>query len=123
MRRTFSPYFDRMVRRALSSGDLTLLKQGRRIELAVMGFVQFPDRIQHAWDDERYEELAYLAEYVRAGLPQDLRQTDPVLYRHLRRGLVKIRKMRWMEDPRHRPGPLRIRAAAKRRRSNTRGCK
>jgi len=83
-----------------------------------MGLVQFPERVQSFLDDERFSELAYLAEYIRAGVPPVIEHTDPVLFRNLSRGMARIRSLGWHR--RLKPGPLRIRAAAKRRRESVR---
>ena len=116
MIKTFSPHFDRLVRQAIRQGKAHLLKDGRRVEMMAMGLVLFPERIQEFWDDGRYADLAYFVEYLRAGVPADLKQTDIALYRNLTKGIDVIRRLGWHNDPRLRPGPLRIRAAAQRRR-------
>ena len=76
MKKTFSPHFDRLVRRAIREGNPQLLKDGRRVEMMAMGLVQFPERIQMFWDAGRYDDLAYFVEYLRAGVPADLKHTD-----------------------------------------------
>lgn len=114
MKKSFSPHWDRLVRRAVRDGQPDLLRHGREMEMTVMGLVQFPERIQQFWDEGRFSDLAYLAEYLRAGLPSDLERTDPVLFQNLRKGMERIRALGW--DQRLKPGPLRIRAAATRRR-------
>ena len=78
-----------------------------------MGLIQFPERIQSFLDDERYEELAYLAEFIRTGVPAVIKHTDSVLFRNLTRGMARVRALGWHR--RLKPGPLRIRATAKRR--------
>lgn len=118
MKASFSPYWDRLVRRAIRERNPGLLRHGRQTEMTVMGLVQFPERIQSFLDDERFGELAYLAEYIRAGVPKVVRYTDPVLFRNLTRGMARVRALGW--DRRLKPGPLRIRAAAKRRRESAR---
>ena len=120
MKKTFSPFFDRVVRQAIREGNSQLLKDGRRVEMMAMGLVLFPERIQSFWDAGRYDDLAYFVEYLRAGVPADLKHTDIVLYRNLTKGMDVIRRLGWHNDPRLRPGPLRIRAAAQRRREATR---
>jgi hypothetical protein len=69
MKASFSAHWDRLVRRAIRERNPHLLRHGRQIEMSVMGLVQFPDRIQAFLDAERFDELAYLAEYIRAGVP------------------------------------------------------
>ena len=120
MKASFSPHWDRLVRQAIREGDPELLRDGRRIEMMAMGLVQFPERIQMFWDAGRYGDLAYFVEYLRAGVPADLKHTDIVLYRNLTKGMDVIRQLGWHNDPRLRPGPLRIRAAAQRRRESAR---
>ena len=120
MKASFSPHWDRLVRRAIREGDPELLRDGRRIEMTAMGLVQFPERIQEFWNAGRYADLAYFVEYFRAGMPADLKHTDIVLYRNLTKGMAVIRRLGWHNDPRLRPGPLRIRAAALRRRESAR---
>lgn len=118
MKASFSPYWDRLVRRAIRERNPGLLRHGRQMEMTVMGLVQFPERVQSFLDDERFSELAYLAEYIRAGVPPVIEHTDPVLFRNLSRGMARIRSLGWHR--RLKPGPLRIRAAAKRRRESAR---
>ena len=88
--------------------------------MMAMGLVLFPERIQMLWDAECYDDLAYFVEYLRAGVPADLKHTDSALYRNLTKGMNVIRRLGWHNDPRLRPGPLRIRAAAQRRREEER---
>jgi len=116
MKPSFSPFWDRLVRRALRERNPDPLRDGRRIEMMVMGLVQCPERIQLFFDGGHFEDLAYLAEYVRAGVPPVIALTDPVLFRNLTRGMARLRALGW--DQRLKPGPLRIRAAAKRRRES-----
>ena len=115
---SFSPHWDRLVRRAIRERNPGLLRHGRQMEMMVMGLVQFPERIQSFLDDERFSELAYLAEYIRAGVPPVIKHTDPVLFRNLTRGMARVRALGWHR--RLKPGPLRIRATAKRRRESAR---
>lgn len=110
---TFSPYWDRLARRAVREGNPALLKHGREIELAVMGLVQFPERIQQHWNEGRFETLAYLAEYIHAGIPPVIEHTDLVLFKNLTTGMSRLRQLGWHR--RLRPGPLRARAAKQRR--------
>lgn len=105
---SFSPYWDRLVRRAIRERRTDLLRDGRSIEITVMGLVQFPDRIQQYLDAGRFSDLAYLAEYIRAGVPAQLKRTDPVLYRNLSRGMREIHRRGWHQKLK--PGPLRTRA-------------
>ena len=108
MKPSFSPHWDRLVRRAIRENRPELLRHGRTMEMTVMGLVQFPERIQQFMDEGRYSDLAYLAEYIRAGVPDELRKTDPVLHRNLTRGMAAIRRLGW--DLKLMPGPLRARA-------------
>lgn len=106
MKKSFSPHWDQEVRRAFFEGNPKLpelLRSGREIELEVMSLVLFPGRIQQAWDDGRWGSLAYLAEFIAAGMPSDLDRTDPVLHRNLARGFQQIRELGWDRrlDPHH----------------------
>ena len=114
MTKSFSPYWDRLARRAVRENNPDLLRAGRAIEVMVMGLVLCPKRIQLYWDEGRFADLAFLAEYIAAGVPRDVAKTDPVLHRNLVKGLAGITRQGW--DRRLKPGPLRIRAAAQRRR-------
>ena len=81
-----------------------------------MGLVQFPELIQQHWDEGCFGLLAYLAEYINAGVPAVIAQTDPVLFKNLTKGMSRLRELGW--HLRLKPGPLRVRAAARIRRSS-----
>lgn len=117
---TFSPHWDRIARRSVRTGDISPLKRGREIELAVMRLVQWPELIQQLWEEEQEVKgqtgmLHFLADYVRAGVPAVVEHTDPVLFKNLTSGMSRLRQLGWHQ--RLRPGPLRARAAERRRRN------
>jgi hypothetical protein len=116
MRKSFSPFWDRLVVRCIRERNPGPLVEGRRIELMVMGLVLFPETRIHAyWEAGCFAELAFLSEYIRAGIPSDLARTDPLLFHNLTKGMTQIKQLGW--DRRLQPGPLRIRAAAQKRRA------
>jgi|GEM_PF-5769438 len=117
--KTYSPYWDRIFRRAVLEGRPDLLRGGRRIEVTVMEWVMRPHHIAAVWEEavsgnfELWGDLAYLAEYIAHGIDPVIAKTDPNQFARMTRGMAEIKKMGW--DKRLKPGPLRARATRARK--------
>lgn len=116
---TYSPHWDRLFRRAVLEGRPDLLRDGRRIEVTVMGWIMQPHLIEMAWkeaiagDYERWGDLAYLAEYIAYDIDPVIERTDPTQFAHKTRGMAEIKRVGW--DKKLKPGPLRARATRARK--------
>ena len=62
-----------------------------------MGMVLFPDQLQLAWQNGEFGALGFAAEFMAAGITDDLAKTDRVLYRNLTRGLAEARRRGWVK--------------------------
>lgn len=92
---TWSPHWDKIAAEAIRTDSIEPLKDGRRIEMMVMGLILFPDRIKQLWDDGAWGDLAYLGEAIATWPPKDLDRTDPALNINICLGLSEIERTGW----------------------------
>lgn len=62
---------------------------GRDAEMVAIHLLTHPAEIGEYWRDKRWAELASLADYLATDVPRRLAQTDPALYRTLRKAVTE----------------------------------
>ena len=67
----------------------------RQLELTARHLLAHPEQIAVYLKERRCEELAALVEFVHRDAPTGLAQTDPALYRLLRRQITEFHLRGW----------------------------
>lgn len=66
------------------------LGNARAAEMNAIHLLTHPEEIGVYLSQKRFSEVADLADYVERDVPHDLAQTDPALYRTLRKAVTEL---------------------------------